>query len=179
MAIEKIQNGKVFRRNFDKNKEIEKLEIDILNNPDKKEYNEKKIYMLRTGIGRIYVVHDKIFNVDYGNQKSNRRVVVTANGEEESLVNLIYTNVSYKMLKIEKEPRRIKIMSDDVPILNYDSYIDIECKKIKNNDLKKYDLETTSTINPNDFKKINDFIFHNKDLFKISKTNRIKRKNVK
>ncbi len=178
MAIEKIQNGKVFRRKFEINKEIEKLQIEILNNPYKKKYNEKKIDILRTGIGRIYLINDKEISDDKYEGR-NRRIVITANGKQYYLVNSIYTRNSYKKIKNKKYPRRTKITSKDVPILNYDSYIEIECVKIKKNQLNKYDSETTSTINPNDFKKINDFIFHNKDLFKISKTNRIKRKNIK
>lgn len=122
---------------------------------NQKEYAVTKLKMLTTGKGRIYITDDQSFK---GGKGKPRRVMVSGINSEDNflMVNPITSS---------KKDTTMKLNRKGVPILQKDSYLDqhVNIKKKKGDKFTSKDLkETTSTINPWDYKKTFKFLFHSK-----------------
>lgn len=123
---------------------------------NQREYAAKKLEMLKTNIGRIYITDDSHFK---GKLKSIRRVVFIGKDKNKIGVNRITSS------KKTANHENIKLNRKNVPILQKESYLDPEIyvKKKHGDLLKESDLiPTTSTVNPNQISKIKTIIFRSR-----------------
>lgn len=117
-----------------------------------KNYAKGKVKTLSSGKGLIAITDDKNFKGGKGKQ---RRVMISGINHEtgEKMVNRISSTSSNTAMKLNRV---------GAPILQKESYLDqeVHIKKKKGSMFKDEDLvETTSTINPFDYKKVFKFIF--------------------
>ncbi len=130
-------------------------------------FAEKKIQMLKSGVGLIALTEDENFK---GKNKSLRRVMISGVNEKgEKMVNRITSEASDKRMIL----RRFQ-----VPILQKKSYLDqqVYIKKKNGGPYTDKDLiETSSTINPFDRNRAMHFIFsglrNDKDTLKTAENN--------
>lgn len=169
----KYNNGKKYYTYSYLEKKIEyykKRITDITLTQKQREYAAKKVNMYTSSIGRIYIINDQLL----GNPEAkDRNVIVTSKNKKtnEVLINGIYTS--------DFRNNRIRIQTDSINVLSYDSYIDRRARYkndylnsfIVNSNIeffKESDLEeTTATISPYDIDKINKILYSGKHVISI------------
>ncbi len=140
---------------------------------NQRKFAKKKVSMLISGVGRIYLITDDQFgNQEYGSDFKIRRVVPTAINENNKnvLINGIYSRTNYF--------RNLKLNNYDdegfIPILNHESYLDIQPKKkIDGTYFNLSDLEeTTSTLNPFELDSVIDYVYPKNANSRITRYNK-------
>lgn len=120
-----------------------------------REYAAGKVKMLESGKGVIAITKDENFK---GGKGKIRRVMVSGVNTKtgEKMVNRITSRNAEDTMKLNRK---------NIPILQKESYLEqeVHVKKKKGDSFKDEDLqETSSTVNPFQFKKIFHFIFKGK-----------------